>query len=120
LAQTGALLLLDIENVYANARNHGYDAVHFLEKLPLERIAYVHIAGGIDRNGTYHDTHTYRTPEPVLALLAELSARVPLPGVLLERDENFPSEAELHDELDAIASAVRAGANRREAGHVRA
>lgn len=45
------LLLLDIENVYANARNHGWDAVAFLERPPLERLAYVHVAGGADRGG---------------------------------------------------------------------
>ncbi len=119
LEQTDTLLLLDVENVYANARNHGHDPLAFLDKLPLNRIAYVHVAGGHDRHGTYHDTHTYRTPRPVLDLLEELSARTKLPGVLLERDENFPTEAELHEELDDIAAAVRRGACRREAGHVR-
>jgi uncharacterized protein (UPF0276 family) len=105
-------LLLDIENVYANARNHGYDPVAFLDRLPLERVAYVHVAGGVERNGLYHDTHTHDVPPPVLDLLAELSARVELPGVMLERDDAFPPLDQLHAELDAIAAAVALGRER--------
>jgi hypothetical protein len=44
-----------IKNVYANARNRGCDPVCLLDRLPLERVAYVHVADGA---GTYHDTHT--------------------------------------------------------------
>jgi uncharacterized protein (UPF0276 family) len=117
LEETDTLLLLDIENVYANARNHGFDAGTFLDELPLERIAYVHIAGGIEHDGTWHDTHTYPVAPEVLDLLADLSARTLLPGVMLERDDNFPDEAELHAELDAIAAAVARGARRREGCH---
>lgn len=109
LEETGAWLLLDIENVYANAHNHGFDARAYLEELPLERIAYVHIAGGAEHAGTWHDTHTCAVAPGVLGLLAELSARVELPGVMLERDDRFPGEAELFAELDAIAAAARRG-----------
>jgi uncharacterized protein len=111
--RTEALLLLDIENIYANARNLGGDPVAFLEKLPLGKIAYVHIAGGLEQNGVYHDTHTAAIPDGVFALLEELCARVAVPGVMLERDGRFPDEAELNAELDAIAEAVHRGQVRR-------
>jgi uncharacterized protein (UPF0276 family) len=111
--RTESLLLLDIENVYANARNLGGDPVAFLEKLPLSRIAYVHIAGGIEQNGVYHDTHTYDIPEGVFTLLEELCARVSVPGVMLERDGQFPDEANLNAELDAITDAMHRGQVRR-------
>jgi uncharacterized protein len=111
-------LLLDIENVYANARNHGYDPLEFLDRIPLERIAYVHIAGGIERGCLYHDTHTATVPRPVLALLEELSSRVALPGVMLERDDEFPSPGELYAELEAIHAAIKRGRVRREVCHV--
>lgn len=75
LERTGALLLLDLANLHANARNHGGDPLAFLDALPLERIAYVHVAGGVERDGLYHDTHAHPTPPPVLELLAELCAR---------------------------------------------
>jgi uncharacterized protein (UPF0276 family) len=117
LERADVLLLLDIENVYANARNHGYDAVAFLDRLPLHRLAYVHVAGGVERGGLYHDTHCHPVPAPVLELLEELAARAPVPGTLLERDGAFPPDTELHAELDALARAVKRGAARREERH---
>lgn len=117
LERADVSLLLDLENVYANARNHGGDPVAFLDRLPLHRIAYVHVAGGLERQGVYHDTHTQPVPRPVLELLEELCARVAVPGVLLERDDHFPSDAELQVELDALAAAVERGTARREACH---
>jgi uncharacterized protein len=115
LERADVLLLLDVENVYANCRNHRADAGAFLDRLPLDRLAYVHVAGGAERDGLYHDTHTYPVPAAVLDLLEELSARADLPGTLLERDDRFPEDAELYTELDAIAAAVRRGAARRGA-----
>ena len=109
LDRTGVWLLLDVENVYANARNHGYDPHRFLDRVPLERIAYVHVGGGVDRGGIYHDTHAHQTPTEVLDLLAGLSSRTELPGVMLERDDGFPSDAALNAELDAIAAAAARG-----------
>ncbi len=117
LERADVLLLLDVENVYANCRNHGADPGAFLDRLPLGRLAYVHVAGGVERGGLYHDTHTYPVPAAVLELLEELSARAEVPGTLLERDDRFPDDAELYAELDAIAAAVRRGAARRGACH---
>lgn len=113
LERADVLLLLDVENVYANARNHGYDPVSFLERLPLGRIAYVHVAGGAERDGLYHDTHVHEVPAAVLDLLTELCARADVPGVMLERDGLFPPDDRLNAELDAIAAAVARGSARR-------
>lgn len=115
LDRTDALLLLDLENVFANVRNHGGDAVELLDQLPLDRIAYVHVAGGIERDGIYHDTHAHNVPDGVLDLVTELCARVPVPGIMLERDDDFPSPDGLNCELDRIAVAMLCGAARREA-----
>jgi uncharacterized protein (UPF0276 family) len=113
LEQADVQLLLDLENVYANARNHGGDPALFLDRLPLGRLAYVHVAGGIERDGLYHDTHAHPVPAAVLDLLEELCARTAVPGVMLERDDRFPSDADLHAELDAIAAAMARGTTRR-------
>jgi uncharacterized protein (UPF0276 family) len=105
LDRTDALLLLDLANLYANARNHGVDPSAYLSSIPLERIAYVHMAGGFtDADGLYHDTHAHAVPAPVLALLRELCARMQPPGVLIERDDRFPHDAVFNAELDTIAA----------------
>jgi len=116
-ARTDALLLLDVENVYANARNQGHDPRALLDRLPLERLAYVHVAGGMEREGIYHDTHAHPVPPPVLDLLAALCARADVPGALLERDGAFPADAELNAELDRLA-AVLGGKAQAEERHV--
>lgn len=105
LDRTGALLLLDVANVYANARNRGEDPLDLLDKLPLDRVAYVHVAGGAEHQGLYHDTHTDAVPPAVLDLVAELCARHRPPALMLERDGDYPPAAELRSELDAIAAA---------------
>jgi uncharacterized protein len=113
LERADVLLLLDIANVYANARNHGYDPHELLDRIPLSRLAYVHVAGGVEHCGIYHDTHTHGVRTAVLDLLEDLCSRTTVPGVMLERDDRFPPDAELNAELDAIAAAVARGAVRR-------
>jgi uncharacterized protein (UPF0276 family) len=105
LDRTDALLLLDVANVYSNARNRGEDPLELLGKLPLERVAYVHVAGGAEHQGLYHDTHTDAVPQAVLDLVAELCARHRPPALMLERDGDYPPAGELRAELDAIAAA---------------
>ena len=105
LDRTGALLLLDVANVYANARNRGTDPLRLFDRVPLERIAYVHVAGGAEHDGLYHDTHTDAVSRPVLDLLTELCGRRRPPAVLLERDGDYPPATALRTELDAIATA---------------
>jgi hypothetical protein len=106
LDRTDAWLLLDVANLYANARNRGDDPGALLHRLPLERIAYVHVAGGSEHDGFYHDTHTDATPDEVLDLVGALCAHRSTPGLLLERDGNYPPRADLYAELDAIADAA--------------
>ncbi len=106
LDRTGAWLLLDVANVYANAANRGADPAALLARLPLERVAYVHVAGGAEHDGLYHDTHSHATPPQVLELLAELCARHAPPAIMLERDGAYPPAGELHAELDMIADAA--------------
>lgn len=106
LDRTGALLLLDLANVHANAVNRGRDPEAVLDTFPLDRIAYVHVAGGTERDGLHHDTHTAAVPDPVLALLRSLTARLGAsPPVMLERDGHYPPAAALHAELAAIRTA---------------
>jgi hypothetical protein len=109
LSRTSALLLLDVANLHANALNHGTDAAAVLAAVPRERLAYVHVAGGVRRGALYHDTHAHPVPKGPLALLEALTARLgPVPA-LLERDDHFPPPEELSAELRAIEAAVARG-----------
>ncbi|MFI7082275.1 DUF692 domain-containing protein [Streptomyces anulatus] len=108
--RTGVRLLIDVANLHTNHVNLGQDPAKALDELPVEAIAYVHVAGGVERNGVWHDTHAHPVTAPVLEVLAELRSRVDPPGVLLERDDAFPPGAELADELDAIRATLRRAA----------
>ncbi|CAL9550179.1 hypothetical protein SUDANB106_04435 [Streptomyces sp. enrichment culture] len=100
--RTGVGLLIDVANLHTNRVNRGEDPLAVLEGLPLDALAYVHVAGGVERDGVWHDSHAHPVPEPVLELLAELCARTDPPGVLLERDDDFPAAEELAAELAAV------------------
>ncbi|WP_406246601.1 DUF692 domain-containing protein [Streptomyces anulatus] len=108
--RTGVRLLIDVANLHTNHVNLGQDPAKALDELPVEAIAYVHVAGGVERNGVWHDTHAHPVTAPVLEVLAELRSRVDPPGVLLERDDAFRPAAELAGELDAIRATLRKAA----------
>jgi len=111
--RTGCDLLLDVGNLYANARNAGIDPAAFLETFPLDRVAMLHVAGGVTEHGFYFDTHAHPVPEPVFALVARVRAACPDVPILLERDAALDQHqailAELarlrHAEADADAEA---------------
>ncbi|MFJ6985348.1 MULTISPECIES: DUF692 domain-containing protein [unclassified Streptomyces] len=113
--RTGVRLLIDVANLHTNHVNRGEDPSKALAELPLEAIAYVHVAGGFERDGVWHDSHAHPVPRPVLDILTDLTSRVAPPGVLLERDENFPEPGELERELVSIREAVERGARTRAA-----
>lgn len=106
IERTDVTLVLDVANVYANALNRKRDPWTELQRLPLDRIAYCHIAGGRIRDGMYHDTHTDPIPAEVLDLLRTMTDSGCTPAVMLERDGHFPPASELLAELDAIAAAA--------------
>ena len=96
-------LLLDVNNIWVNATNHGYDARAFLEGLPAERVAYLHVAGHYrEAVDLLIDTHGAPVIDPVWALLEEAYRRLGPRPTLLERDFNLPPLPELLDEVGAI------------------
>ncbi|MEV1242527.1 DUF692 domain-containing protein [Nonomuraea sp. NPDC049750] len=109
VARTGVQLLVDVANLYTSQRNLGLSALEALDALPLDHLAYVHVAGGYEHKGIWHDTHTTAAPEPVLDLLTELCARTTPPGVLLEWDDEYPSDAVLSSELARIRTTMARG-----------
>ncbi|MFD3568855.1 DUF692 family multinuclear iron-containing protein [Streptomyces sp. NPDC058667] len=113
--RTGVRLLVDVANLHTNHVNRGEDPARALSELPVEAIAYVHVAGGVERDGVWHDTHAHPVPEAVLDVLADLASRVSPPGILLERDDDFPPAAELAGELGRIRETLTDAAPRRDA-----
>lgn len=95
-------LLLDINNIYVNSQNHKYDPIKFLNKLPLERVVQVHIAGHLNKGKIIIDTHGEAIINKVYELLEELLKRSSPKAILLERDFNFPKFSELLNEIKKI------------------
>ena len=100
LERTGAQLLLDVANLHAN-RINGVSTLE-LARLPLHRVAYLHVAGGARVDAMWRDTHAHPIGAPVLALLREVLARTGPRPVLLERDHRFTDRAGLEAELAAL------------------
>jgi uncharacterized protein (UPF0276 family) len=90
-ARTGCGILLDIHNVYANARNHGFDSrADFIDQLDLTRVVELHIAGGNELAGMYTDSHAGPCPEPVWELLEHVVPRTPnLRAITFEFHESY-------------------------------
>lgn len=82
---TGCYLLLDLHNVYVNARNHGTDPYRLLDAIDCERVLELHVAGGMEHDGFYLDAHSGPMPQPVWDLLRYALPRCPnLGGVTFE------------------------------------
>lgn len=115
IEDAGCNLLLDLHNLYANARNFGYDPIRFLDHVPCAKVSAVHLAGG-KWIGRVLDDHLHDVPDPVYDLLAELAARAPQPlTVILERDGAYPRIEHLLAQLDRAREALNAGRRRRAA-----
>lgn len=105
LQEADCQLLLDVNNVYVNSVNHGYDASQFLQSMPSERIAYYHIAGHFKQaQDLLVDTHGAAVIDPVWQLLAQAYQCHGVKPTLLERDFNIPGLDELCNELMQIKS----------------
>lgn len=113
LAEADTDLLLDVNNLYVNSINHGYDAEDFLARLPASRIAQYHIAGHYDEDIDLKvDTHGAPVKPDVWALLASAYRRFGVRPTLLERDFNFPPLHELLAETGRIRMMQMAYADR--------
>ncbi|WP_154945579.1 DUF692 domain-containing protein [Pseudoalteromonas atlantica] len=103
LEQADCKLLLDVNNIYVNSINHGYNAEAFLLGLPSKRIAYGHVAGHYNEaDDLIVDTHGAEVIDPVWDLLDKAYQAHGVFPTLLERDFNIPSINTLTKELDII------------------
>jgi uncharacterized protein (UPF0276 family) len=116
VARAGCSLLLDVNNVYVNAKNHGFDPRAMIAKMPLDRVVQIHVAGHDTSDPELIlDTHAEAVRDEVYDLLAftlQKTGRVP---VLLERDDNFPPWEELSSEIAKLDDILRESTAPRDA-----
>ena len=107
--RAGCGLLLDVNNLYVNAQNHGFDAMAALERMPLRHVVQMHVAGHDDSDpALLIDTHAAPVKHAVFDLLERaLRLTGPVP-VVLERDDDFPTWDVLCAEISRIASLLAA------------
>lgn len=98
--QTGCPLLLDVGNLYANAINSGQDPVAFAAQFPLDRVAMLHLAGGVLEDAFYFDDHAHAVSDPVFSLVQAILQKTGQVPILIERDAQFPPFSELAAEVD--------------------
>jgi uncharacterized protein len=103
--ETGAGILLDVENLFLNACNHGFDPYAFIEDLPIDSVKEVHVAGGVTLREDFlpkpllQDTHSHPVPEEALDLLDYALARQAPMAIVLERDDRFDAVEEILDDI---------------------
>jgi hypothetical protein len=112
--ETGAGLLLDVENLHLNASNHGFDAYAFLDALPDGLVKEIHLAGGKNVSEPFLsrpllvDSHSYPVPEEALSLLDYALTRQRPAAIVLERDYRLEETDEILADLAAIRAHVAA------------
>jgi hypothetical protein len=116
-AESGCALLLDVNNVYVNARNHGFEAARFIDAMPCEAIVEIHLAGhAVEQHGArelHVDTHGSRVCAAVWSLYEHALRRLGPVPTLIEWDTDIPS-------LDVLLDEAARAQRRLDASHVRA
>lgn len=106
-AETDCGLLLDVNNVYVSAYNHGFDPEHYIRSIPTERVVQIHLAGPSDCGDHLIDTHDHPVPARVWQLYAlahELTGGV---STMIEWDANIPEYPELLAELAKVDAVIK-------------
>lgn len=113
-ARTGCDLLLDVNNVYVSAMNHGFDPLAYIDGVPASRVKQIHLAGHSQGKQLLIDTHDQPVNAAVWSLYERAHRRVGPVATMIERDDNIPQLTELLDEL-AIARSIVAASEQRAA-----
>ena len=105
--RTGCYLLLDVNNVYVSATNHGFDAHAFLDGIPGDRVRQIHLAGHSIGDSMLIDTHDAPVCDAVWQLYAQACRRFGHAAAMIERDADIPALDELLAELEIARSYAR-------------
>jgi hypothetical protein len=102
---TDALILLDVTNLHINAVNNGFDPIAYLDRLPLDRVAHIHLAGGLtNHHGKMIDSHSEPVGEQIWRLAEYVAAHTKPHAVILEHDQNFPAFEDIVRQVDRSRS----------------
>jgi uncharacterized protein len=91
-------ILLDVNNIYVSSRNHDFDPYEYLNSVPIERVAQIHIAGHSKFQKYILDTHDHSVIDPVWKMYPHAIRRVGPTATLLEWNDKIPSFDEVHAE----------------------
>lgn len=100
-------MLLDVNNLYINSVNHGYDPKLFLQNIPLDRVVEIHMAGGSYKYNMLIDTHANAIAKEVWDLFDYVVSITPVNGVIIERDSNLPNYTDLLSEVEIARNILR-------------
>ncbi len=109
-SRTGCLLLLDLNNLYVNQVNHGEDPADFLQALPLDRVAEIHLGGYETMDGYLLDAHNNPVSEPVWRLYELACGLLPEVPVLIEWDNDIPDFDLLREQAELASDIARRSA----------
>lgn len=110
--ESDSLILLDINNIYVSAVNHGFDPLEYLDGISVDRVQQHHLAGHSQYEGYIIDTHDNDIVQGVWDLYAEAVKRYGDVSTMIERDDNIPELPELLSELQAARDIFAANHNR--------
>lgn len=113
--RTGCGLLLDVNNIYVSARNHGWDMDAYLRGIPADHVRQIHLAGHTQGDGLLIDTHDQPVNDDVWSLYAAVAATLGPVATMIERDDAMPPLAELLAELGLARALREGGSSMREA-----
>ncbi|MAZ77617.1 MAG: hypothetical protein CMF39_02960 [Legionellaceae bacterium] len=97
--RSDCLMLLDINNIFVSAHNHGFAPEEYLAHMPADRVQQIHLAGHHEENGVMIDTHDHAVIDPVWTLYQQAIEKFGLVSTMIERDDRFPAFQSLLDEL---------------------
>ena len=111
-------LLLDVNNVFVSAHNHGFDAGEYIDSIPAERVFQIHLAGHSRSGELLIDTHDHPVTDAVWSLYERALARLGPVSTLIEWDDQIPSFDRLVEEADTARRLLERSTRPQERVHV--
>lgn len=107
IKQAGCYLLLDVNNVYVSSVNHQFNPLEFIDAMPNDRVAQIHLAGHSNHGNYIVDTHDAPVIQPVWDLYSATIKKLGKVSTMIERDDNMPPFAELLAEMNQAKHIAR-------------